>query len=91
MRPFRRRAPEVRYTAMDRPTYPNIRRAAAMLEEEPDQIKGFLVVGVRHDNTIVIMHNARSLPFIVGMLLKQIRRNPELAMTRSEFPLDFRR
>lgn len=91
MRPFRRRVPEVRYTAVGRPVYPNIRQAAIVLEEDPAELKGFLVVGVRHDNTIVMAHNARSLPFIVGMLLKQIRRNPELAMTSSEFPMDFRR
>lgn len=61
-----------------------------MLEQDTDDLKGYLIVGVRRDNTIVIAHNAKSLPFIVGMLLKQIRKNPELAMTRSNLPMDYR-
>ena len=88
---FRRRAPEVRYSSVEQSAAPNIACVAGVLEQDACDLKGYLVVGVRHDNTVVIAHNAKSLPFVVGMLIRQIRKNPELAMTRSLLPLDYRR
>lgn len=71
------------YETRDRPANRSIEAVAEAVEENPELIKGYLIVAVRIDGTMVIAHNTCCLPHIVDMVIGEMIGHPEIALPQT--------
>jgi hypothetical protein len=66
------------YKAFQQPE-PGLRpQIAAALGENLQILKGYLVVGIRIDDSIVVGHNSCCLAHILGVVISELNAHPEM-------------
>jgi hypothetical protein len=58
---------------------------AEALGENPDIMKGYLVVGVRIDDSMVVAHNTCCLGHMIGIVISELKGHPEMNTPNDEF------
>jgi hypothetical protein len=58
---------------------------AAALGENPEILKGYLVVGIRIDDSIVVAHNSCCLGHVLGVVISELNAHPEMNTPNDQY------
>lgn len=73
------------YTRVEREITGVIPCVASATEQDQADIKGYLVVAVMRDNTMVIAHNTCCVPCILAKVANYVHRHADLMKPRPEY------
>lgn len=79
-----RRNRKIGFTSTERDARPTISAVAGILDQNPEIMRGYLVVGFRIDGTVAIAHNSCCAPHLVSRTVDEIAKYPELQQPRGK-------
>ena len=84
MRLWPRRNRKIKMTTTECDARPTISAVAGILRQNPEIMRGYLVVGFRIDGTVAIAHNSCCAPHLVSQTIDEIAKYPELQKPRGK-------